>query len=210
MATREQEYLKLKAWCEQPNIFLPCPESDDQTKAVNRLWEEFHYCQVRELDILIESLEGREHISSTKESALKKLRPWLEKVFGSSHRIVDPEFVVRDRQRNQRRAERKGKLSALESDELSTTKEEDTMSNDETEVTTKKSAAKKGKLKKEAAAPASGGIGLADIAKKVKVDPADLRRALRASKIKKPAGSWNWPKGHADLKAVEKLASSLK
>lgn len=124
-------YAILRAWCEDPKIGIFCPAQDATINAVSRLWEEFHYYQSGDLDTLIEKLEGREHFSSTKESALKRLRPWLEKIFGPSKKIVDPEFVVRDRQRSQARAARKGQLSALEKDEpsnLSTTEEELSMS----------------------------------------------------------------------------------
>lgn len=50
---------------------------------------------------------------------------------------------------------------------------------------------------------------LSTIAKECKVDPAELRKALRGSKIKKPGGSWAWPKNHADIKEVKKLAAGL-
>ncbi len=52
-------------------------------------------------------------------------------------------------------------------------------------------------------------VDLSSIATECKVDPTELRKALRGSKIKKPAGSWRWPKGHADIKAVKDLAKSL-
>lgn len=52
-------------------------------------------------------------------------------------------------------------------------------------------------------------VELSAIAKECKVDPIELRKALRGSKIKKPGGSWRWPQGHADIKEVKKLAESL-
>lgn len=52
-------------------------------------------------------------------------------------------------------------------------------------------------------------VTLSSIADEHKVNPAELRKALRSSKIKKPGDSWRWPKGHTDLKEVKKLAEGL-
>lgn len=52
-------------------------------------------------------------------------------------------------------------------------------------------------------------VTLSSIADEHKVEPAELRKALRGSKIKKPGDSWRWPKSHADLKEVKKLAEGL-
>lgn len=133
MSARATLYAALKAWCEDPSILVLCPQLNDPTKSINRLWEELHYHQPSELDQLVEKLGAPEKISANKEAALRRVRPWLEKIFGSSGKVADPEFIVRDRQRHQQKADRKGRLSALnELDEPSTenqptTEEEDTM-----------------------------------------------------------------------------------
>lgn len=74
---------------------------------------------------------------------------------------------------------------------------------------TKKESKKEVKKEKSSKSNGVDHVALSDIAKSCKVDARELRAALRSSKIKKPGGSWSWPKGHADIKAVEKLASSM-
>lgn len=208
-SNRSDLYGKLKIWCERGEIGVLPPQPIGQAKQrdLDRFWEEMHYLLPSQLDELASQLSGREVTSSNKEVALKKLYPLLLEVFRVKE-LNDPEHILNEQRRN---VVKRGRSSApTESEDQQT--EESTMST-ETVATTKVKktlTAKKNAVEKKEPVSTGGGISLADIAKKTKVDPADLRRALRSSKIKKPAGSWSWPKGHPDLKAVEKLAGDLK
>jgi hypothetical protein len=53
--------------------------------------------------------------------------------------------------------------------------------------------------------PASDTVTLAQLCKEAKVETKVARVRLRASKLKKNAGSWEWPKGSATLKEVRKV-----
>ena len=48
-------------------------------------------------------------------------------------------------------------------------------------------------------------VTLADLCKEAKVEPKVARVRLRASKLKKNAGSWEWAKGSATLKDARKV-----
>ena len=61
------------------------------------------------------------------------------------------------------------------------------------------------KAKKE---PASNVVTLAELCKEAKVNPKDARVKLRASKLKKSASSWEWPKGSAALKEAKKVITA--
>lgn len=143
---RTKLYTKLEIWCQKPDVGWPCPQINDPEKVVNRLWEEMHYYNSDTLDQLIESFEGREHISSTKEVALRRLRPWLEKIFGSSCKIKDPKHITEGKRRSADKAARKESVRNLDENEVQP-EEEITMSFGKTEVKRKsvvkgKSAAK--------------------------------------------------------------------
>lgn len=79
----------------------------------------------------------------------------------------------------------------------------------EDQVMAKDKSKKSKNVEKSSKKEVVAGVTLAEIAKAQKVEGSELRKALRASKINKPGGSWTWPKGHGDIAKVEKLAKSL-
>jgi len=133
-------YETLKRWCEQGYIGCLCPPKNATKKEASQLWEELHYYNPRELDQLGDQLSGHEKISATKESALKRLRPLLEKIYKGP--FDDPEHIVRERSRTANRAVKKGLSSPLEIEDTSLPEEETTMSTVTIKTPSKKSATK--------------------------------------------------------------------
>jgi hypothetical protein len=142
---RNNGYEQLKAWCAQGWVHYPTPAQRATPAEADRFWEELHYYQPGQLDELLKSLTGHEAFNTTKEAALKKLRPLLLTILGRKE-FTDPEFIRREQRRNVSKRER----SVLPEDEETgiQSTEESPMSTVEIKSTTKKSAVKKGAVKK--------------------------------------------------------------
>ena len=74
-------------------------------------------------------------------------------------------------------------------------------------VVVKKTAAKPAKAEKTTRAD---GYTAGDMAKEVGVTPAELRKALRGSKAKKPGASWTWASKSAAAETLSKVKAFLK
>ena len=151
---RSEGLAQLKEWCTQGDIGCLFLSTQPTQKELDLFWEELHYYLPSQLDRLLSALTGQQAFNSTKESALKKLRPLLLALF-PKREFTDPEFILREQRRNVVKRER-SVLPEDEAtdDEVQSTTEEQTMSTVEIKstettpkATKKKAAAKKPNVK---------------------------------------------------------------